>query len=83
MKKLKKILANPGLTLRAIYPILRAMKKYEALKNKFGSHSAAAREMGITPRHYRYIRSTGKLPKPLGHLIDLLLRDSSTSREAS
>lgn len=42
------------------------------LKAKFGSHSDAARQIGISPRQYRDIRRTRRTTRPLHKLILLL-----------
>lgn len=43
-------------------------KEFEYLKKVYGSHSAVARELGISIRAYRYYRS-GKMPKSKARLI--------------
>ena len=43
---------------------------FEKLLAKFGDHSKAAKELGITARHYRRIRAGDQpLSKPLHKLI--------------
>ncbi|MDR2695197.1 MAG: hypothetical protein LBC79_02295 [Deltaproteobacteria bacterium] len=36
---------------------MQAPEAYSILKNHFGSHSSAARALGLTPEHYRAIRN--------------------------
>jgi hypothetical protein len=43
---------------------------YEILRDKFGDHSEAARQLGITPRQFRRIRSGQQ--KPTESLLKLI-----------
>ena len=45
---------------------------FDDLKSKYGSHSDAARYLGIQPRQYREIRRTRRATKTLHKLILLL-----------
>lgn len=45
---------------------------FETLKKHFGSHSAAARALGLDVRHYRRIRETGRMSASTRKLIALL-----------
>lgn len=56
--------------------IVRAMKTtevtdehFEALRRIYGNHTEAAAALGVTQRHYAYVRQTGKMSGPLRLLI--------------
>lgn len=40
-------------------------KHFEALHEKYGNHSDAARALGTTPSNYRHVRATMKMSGPL------------------
>jgi hypothetical protein len=49
---------------------MKMENQIDLLKNYYGNHSAVARVLGLTPRHYRRIRSgKTKIKKPLKKLI--------------
>ena len=56
---------------------------FKRLKDRFGSHSEAARFVGITPRHYRRIRQGGYKHKGAAPIIMLLERIARASRPRS
>lgn len=56
---------------------------YEELKRAHGTHSRAARTLGIDPRVYRRWRSTGKLPKFAKKYLELLLSQNGNGTPKS
>jgi len=49
---------------------------FEALHRMFGSHSAVARQLGISRPHYHYVRKTGKMSESLARLIALMAKEN-------
>lgn len=49
---------------------------FEALRSMFGNHTLAACALGVTQRHYAYVRQTGKMSGPLRRLILSLCNQS-------
>jgi hypothetical protein len=54
-------------------------KHFEALRVRFGSHSEAARRLGVQPSHYRYVRRTGKMSESLATLIQYLSEEQQAA----
>jgi hypothetical protein len=44
-------------------------RHYEALRLRFGSHSHAARALGLIPSHYAHVRRSGNMSSSLEKLI--------------
>jgi len=55
---------------------------YERFKRAHGTHSGAARALGIDPRVYRRWRSTGKLPKFAKKYLELMLSKAGNGNGA-
>lgn len=53
---------------------------FQVLKQAYGSHSAAAIELGITPYHYRAIRN-GRVPIPRRTSDLIILKAEQLIRE--
>lgn len=53
----------------------------DLLKKRYRSHSEVARELGITPRQYRKLRSLGTATERTIKQIQMLLGDTTVSEE--
>jgi hypothetical protein len=51
-------------------------RHFDVLRERFGSHSEAARYLGIEPSYYRYIRRNKVMSKGLARLIQLVAESS-------
>jgi len=52
------------------------MNEIDRLKESLGTYAEVAKALGISQRHLRYIRSTGRISSPLRKLITFLLRSN-------
>ncbi len=52
-------------------------RHFENLHTRYGTHSEAARQLGITPTYYRYVRKTGKMSEPLARLILVRVKEKA------
>ncbi len=55
-------------------------ENYEALRKRFGTHSKAARHLGISVNHYTFVRKSGRMSGPLRRLIAKLAEEAWKER---
>ena len=55
---------------------------FDQLRDRYGSHSQVAREIGIDPRHYRLVRNDRKVSASLAKLIQLIANNENREVQA-
>lgn len=54
---------------------------FDQLRDRYGSHSQVAREIGIDPRHYRIVRNDGKASAGLVKLIQMIAKTDNQEEQ--